>query len=241
MLFWGSGHKTVQKDVTGLIPCERCGQSSALSAVVDYDYTHLYWVFRSPKNVRASVTCGSCGESRKAEKPKALFEKIGGNPISGFDRFGGVALLALIVAGGSFVYLSQATRDSSGEITRAGSLSAFEIRLHDCFDDWASDDEITSLNVVPCSNPHDNEVFALFDIDRPDIPEEEELNTIAWESCLDRFEPFVGRDYESSALDVSYMVPTRSSWTELGDREVVCALYNVDKTKLSGSMMGSGI
>lgn len=46
----------------------------------------------------------------------------------------------------------------------------------------------------------------------------------ATDECVARFESFVGRDYMSSQLDVLPMYPTRESWDELDDREIVCAV-----------------
>ena len=53
-------------------------------------------------------------------------------------------------------------------------------------------------------------------------------------------ERYVGRDYESSALDVVTMYPTQESWAQ-NDREVVCALYDMSGEKLVGSVKGTGI
>jgi hypothetical protein len=54
---------------------------------------------------------------------------------------------------------------------------------------------------------------------------------------LERFEAFVGKDYESSALDVASLYPSR----ERNDREVICAVYDVDANKLTGSVKGLGL
>ena len=61
---------------------------------------------------------------------------------------------------------------------------------------------------------------------------------MAHEGCLARFESFVGRDFESSSLDVATLHPSRESWHGQGDREVVCAVYDIDANKLTGSMKG---
>jgi hypothetical protein len=58
---------------------------------------------------------------------------------------------------------------------------------------------------------------------------------------LERFEAFVGKDYESSALDVASLYPSRESWTNQNDREVICAVYDVDANKLTGSVKGLGL
>jgi hypothetical protein len=53
------------------------------------------------------------------------------------------------------------------------------------------------------------------------------------------FEPYVGRDYENSGLEVTTLRPTYESWHNSGDREVVCVLYHVDAEPLNGTAKGS--
>jgi hypothetical protein len=143
-----------------------------------------------------------------------------------------------------FGYYSSVERDSSGAIVGAGDVDAFEIRLGDCFNDESSGSmnvEITNVNGVPCSEPHDNEVFALVNLREDKFPGEEAIERMAFEVCLEKFETFVGRDYESSSLDIFPIYPTREGWNELNDREVVCALYDLNLKKLAGSMRGSQV
>ena len=140
-------------------------------------------------------------------------------------------------------YFTQVERDESGAIVGAGDVDAFEIRLGDCFNDASSSGsgEISSIDGVPCSEPHDNEVYALVNLTQSSFPGDEAIGTMAFEVCLDKFESFVGKDYESSQLDILPIYPTRDSWNERNDREVVCALYDLDLKKLAGSMRGSRV
>lgn len=143
-----------------------------------------------------------------------------------------------------FGYFTQVERDESGSIVDAGDVDAFDIRLGDCFNDAGStgeDVEISSIAGVPCSQPHDNEVYALVNLTQSSFPGEDAIGSIAFDVCLEKFESFVGKDYESSQLDIFPIYPTRQSWNELNDREVVCALYDLDLEKLAGTMRGSRI
>ena len=109
-----------------------------------------------------------------------------------------------------------------------------------CFDDPdALADEFSSLPGVPCAEPHDNETFAVFDLTMADYPEYD-IAEISESSCIEHFETYVGRDYETSALDVVTMYPTPEGWAQ-NDREVVCALYDMSGAKLVGSVKGRGI
>jgi putative regulator of septum formation len=132
-----------------------------------------------------------------------------------------------------------ADRDATGAIVAEGSVDAFQVRVGDCFDDAALDgDEVNSVAGVPCSKPHDNEVYAVFDVAEQSFPGEA-LAGIAHEGCLERFEGFVGNDYESSSLDIATMYPSRESWQQQSDREVICAVYDLEEKKLTGTAKGT--
>ena len=146
----------------------------------------------------------------------------------------------------SYNVMTSADRDASGAIVDAGSLDAFTIRLGDCFNNTyslASDDagEVSSLPGVPCSEPHDNEVYAVFDVNLSSFPGDEAMSEHAFEQCLGRFKDFVGNAYEESVLDITALYPSNQSWNAHSDREVVCAVYDMNGEKLMGSAHASGL
>ena len=75
-----------------------------------------------------------------------------------------------------------------------GNVDAFQMRVGDCFDDTAElgmDEagEVSSLPGVPCADPHDNEVFAVFDVE---VDPPQDFDRRGW---LKRgFSVFCGRD-----------------------------------------------
>ncbi len=148
----------------------------------------------------------------------------------------------ILVAIGVFAYkmYDSADRDSTGAIVDSGTIDVFDLKVGDCFDDGdAYSDEISTLPAVPCSEPHDNEAYAAFNVSLDSFPGDIAMWEMASEECYNRFEGFVGRDYESSQLDFFTLHPTSESWA-MNDREIVCALYDMDLNKLTGSMKGSG-
>ena len=156
-------------------------------------------------------------------------------------KWGLYILIALGFAG--YNLLTQADRDGSGAIVDQGSIDAFAVKLGDCFNDPSSDglSEVSSLHGVPCSEPHDNETFAVFDLGLASFPGEDKIADVAFDACLERFEPFVGRDYESSSLDIYALYPTDASWKHHNDREVVCAVFDMEAKKLTGSVKGRAL
>lgn len=132
-------------------------------------------------------------------------------------------------------------RDENGDIVGGGTVDAFNVQIGDCFNDtFEYDEEVTSVPGVPCSEPHDNETFAVFDLNLDSYPADDQMGQIAYESCLERFESFVGNDYESSALEINMMYPTTESWAA-NDREVVCAIFDMNGEKLVNSARGRGL
>ena len=158
-------------------------------------------------------------------------------------KFLAYAAVGLGVVG--YNVMTDADRDESGAIIDGGNVDAFAMRLGDCFDNtrsFASDEvgEVSTLPGVPCSEPHDNEVFAIFDVDFDSFPGDEPMAELAFDQCLARFEGFVGREYESSVLDITAMYPSAASWAQ-DDREVICAIYDMNGEKRTGSARDTAI
>lgn len=161
-------------------------------------------------------------------------------------KLGSWGIWAAVAGVGYLVNMAlNADRDSTGAIVDAGDVSAFDIRIGDCFDDAGvfseGDTEVSKVPAIPCAEPHDNEVYAVFDVSLSSFPEGDEMSTIAFDSCLERFQPFVGKDYESSSLDIATLYPSRESWDRQDDREVVCVVFDVNAKKLVGSVKGLAI
>ena len=154
----------------------------------------------------------------------------------------------VLIGLGVFAYKvsTDVDRDETGTIVGEGNVDAFNIKLGDCFNETASlagdePGEVSSLPGTPCSGPHDFEVFAAFDVDHADFPGTDEMGNIALETCLTHFEGFVGLPYESSVLEITSLYPTAESWARQNDREVICALFDMNGEKLTGSVKDSKI
>ncbi len=143
-----------------------------------------------------------------------------------------------------FTTIDNATRDESGQIVERGDLDVMTIQVGDCFDDPSQTDVVYNLDALPCSQPHDNEVFAVVPIAGvfgTDFPGQSVLEEYAYGECSGSlFDDFVGTPYLESSLDVFTLTPSDESWAE-GDREIVCALYRLDLGKLTGTARDSDI
>tara|TARA_Y100000996_G_scaffold196730_1_gene154293 strand:+ start:1396 stop:1914 length:519 start_codon:yes stop_codon:yes gene_type:complete len=132
-------------------------------------------------------------------------------------------------------------RVSKEESHLTQTADPFALEAGDCFDDTAMGiNEVSEVPEVPCLLPHDNEVYALFELPPGDFPGDEEVEASAALGCYERFADAIGKNYEESELDFLAMHPTEASWTQISDREVVCLAYHMEYQKLTGSVLGSG-
>jgi hypothetical protein len=151
-----------------------------------------------------------------------------------FDKTNEGAVMKLRMAMGSLAMMVI--------LSGCGDQSVMSLAVGDCFDDTTellSGADITRVPDVDCAEPHDNEVFHVVDYPGSSyVPTA--IDDFAIEQCYSAFSRYVGRDYESSALDFAWLLPSRDGWAS-GDREVVCVAYRMDLQKLRGSVRGSGI
>ncbi|MBL5973935.1 MAG: hypothetical protein D3X82_09295 [Candidatus Leucobacter sulfamidivorax] len=135
----------------------------------------------------------------------------------------GCSALSSIMGGNS-----APVRDAeSGDIVEENeNTDVFSIRVGDCLNtDETLSEETTSVPVVPCSEPHADEVYYSFLIDEPSFPGNDEVIRMADEGCLAEFESFIGTPWADSEIDYWPMYPTEGSWKN-GDREVLCMVWD---------------
>lgn len=150
-------------------------------------------------------------------------------------------ILGLGLGWGLITSLDDADRDGNGEIVTGGDLDVMTIQVGDCFDNPDVTGVVYNLDAIPCSQPHDNEVFASVPLTGLWVgyPGQSVVEGYAYDQCTSSlFDDFVGTPYFDSALDVFILTPTEESWDQ-GDREVVCALYRLDFAKLTGTARNS--
>src|SRR5688500_10032442 len=74
-----------------------------------------------------------------------------------FRRYWWIPVLVVALIGG---YLFSARRGDDGALTSAGNVGVDDLRAGDCFDS-ADEAEISDVDGVPCTEPHEYEVFAV--------------------------------------------------------------------------------
>jgi hypothetical protein len=162
--------------------------------------------------------------------PRPIWRRI---PI-GLAIFG-----ALIVAGAVAGVITNASRSSTGDITKAGDLVSNDLRVGDCWDtkDPAAD-TVDNVAAKPCAEAHEYEVFFIGSMDDGDYPTEDAFKTYVQTTCVPAFGSYVGKAFDDSALDISWLFPKSDGWSG-GDRTVECSVYDPANNKLTASVQGS--
>ncbi|MEM9651434.1 MAG: septum formation family protein [Actinomycetota bacterium] len=169
-------------------------------------------------------------------------------PIARFPfarRLVGCVVAAVLASACGTTTFDDSTRNDAGEVIEAGDVGVLAIKVGDCFDDppglldSVEQTEIEAVAAIPCSEPHDNQAYAKFDLADGDWPGQQVIADDAFDGCLDRFESMIGEPYETSPLDIMPLSPTEEGW-RFGDQEVLCAVYNVDLSKLTTDVISPG-
>ena len=119
--------------------------------------------------------------------------------------------------------------DNGGDTTTAPEdIDVLSLSVGDCLSDL-SGSMFATLPVVPCSEPHEGEVYALFDVSLDGItyPGEDAIIDEAEQGCDSRLQNYAPSAYRDSGVEIFYLYPSEDTWS-FGDREVVCITYYPD-------------
>jgi len=96
----------------------------------------------------------------------------------------------------------------------AGEVDVNKLRVGDCFTEVQDVEKeiIFTVPVVPCSEPHSDEVFALVTLPDGDFPGQEAIYDQGEELCIAEFDAFVGLSYRESMLDLWVIAPVEEGW-----------------------------
>ena len=110
----------------------------------------------------------------------------------------------------------------------AGEVAFFDLEVGDCLADLMAThgEGFFSVETVPCSEPHSEEIYAAVTLPEGDFPGDEAVAAQADKACNAEFESFVGLPYEESVLYYNYLYPNdEETWNGVF-REVVCSVYD---------------
>lgn len=157
-----------------------------------------------------------------------------------------VVWVALAVLG---VVVAQLGDDGTGGPTATGAglpssreVGVDAVEVGDCVNDDTLRDEgqvqVETVDVVPCRQPHDLEVYANVTVPGDDFPGDQALEKFGERSCVAHFRDYVGIPLRHSEFDYFFYLPSEDSWNG-GDRVVTCGVIHPDFEKLTGSARGA--
>ncbi|MFK3678642.1 DUF2510 domain-containing protein [Microbacterium sp. NPDC090218] len=126
---------------------------------------------------------------------------------------------------------SVAEGQDPSSIEGAEMVAFADLEVGDCLPlvDYSDEEgDIYELPVVPCDQPHTDEVFFIYDLEGEEFPGEGALESAAWDGCMAEFEAYIGTSYTDSVLDYYTYQPTKASWVRASDRTVHCILYSYE-------------
>ena len=143
-----------------------------------------------------------------------------------------VAIVVAVIIG----IVTSASRDASGQINDAGSVSLSSLKPGDCMNTLPTG-LTTTVDALPCSQPHHAEVFATFSLTGGSTyPGDETVNTQSDSGCTARLKTYSAAAAADDTITIYYFAPTRTSWSS-GDRVVICVAAD-DTKQRTGSIKG---
>lgn len=131
------------------------------------------------------------------------------------------ALVTLIAAG---VLAGGAQRTAGGQVGKRGSMDIFALRLADCFNNPGAH-SISSVTAIPCTQPHDAQVFAQFNATGSGYPGSTALTRLATAGCNARIGGNVDRSKITATMDIRFIFPLPASW-QAGHRRISCLIVD---------------
>lgn len=147
----------------------------------------------------------------------------------------GVTLLVAAVA--LLACTDDGLRDEEGRVVEAGEFSVFELQEGDCLDPGSDvSGEIADLPVVPCEQPHTQEVYGIVTHPDESYPGATEVAAHADGACLNALETNLGLTLDDGVF-FSYLLPTFDGWNTGGDRQITCVLVFPEVEAMTGSLV----
>ncbi len=144
------------------------------------------------------------------------------------------ALLSVLLLSGCG---GEELRDDAGVIVAEGPWSVFDLRPGDCIGDVSGlSGDVDEAPLVPCAEPHTQEVFAVFRHPDDTYPGAGAVATFADRSCLMALEAELSLTIDDG-IAFSYLIPTSEGWDKNGDRSIVCVLVLPEDVAMTGSFV----
>ena len=134
---------------------------------------------------------------------------------------------AILVVGGCTFFGSNASDE------------AIRVAPGECFNQPSGAKDTGNVQRQPCGVEHDAEAISSGSHPAPSgapYPTTDELRTFMSSECVSAYATYTGSTYDPQGdFDFGLFYPLTDAWNA-GDRDVVCYVFRVDGTKLTGSL-----
>ncbi|MBI4751765.1 MAG: zinc-ribbon domain-containing protein [Acidobacteria bacterium] len=96
MIIFGAGKKSIDCNISHTLYCPTCLAFKDFDLLADYEYFHLYFIFRIALTKKYSLVCRRCNNGW-VHDAQSVESKLGRSPIPFMDQYG-----LLILIGGAF-------------------------------------------------------------------------------------------------------------------------------------------
>ena len=116
------------------------------------------------------------------------------------------------------------------------AISATDLQVGDCLNGLTDSTDVSSLPSVPCAQPHEGEVFAVFDLPPGPYPGAAGVDDLVSKGCNARLAEYSPSAPSDDAVGLFSVYPLEQNWNR-DDREVVCIAKATSGTT-TGSLKG---
>jgi hypothetical protein len=141
-------------------------------------------------------------------------------------------------------FLGSADRSPAGQITSQGTSSPLDLRVGDCFNNpsasvTANNTPVGSVEAMPCSSPHNAQIFARFNLNRgwsTPYPGDSAVQSQAESGCNFRFGS-ISKNKVTDSMSLSFFMPSTALWNN-DERAVSCMIINPTATLKTSLLKG---
>jgi len=133
---------------------------------------------------------------------------------------GCIVMIGLVAWLASQMMGSGPHRDSSGQVTRAGFVTAAGLKIGDCFD-AATAGDLYDVTAVPCPQSHTGQVLGFAEMTDSSYPSDAVLQAEVNTDCAPYWQQVNQSGLPSDAANAS-LVPGSETEFDNGNRKIVC-------------------
>jgi hypothetical protein len=145
------------------------------------------------------------------------------------------SIWVVLIGVGTVVSITDdSTRKDRAPVAAPHDVDIDTLKVGECINETPEEEPVT-VPLVPCTQPHDGEVFAIYSLPGGKYPGDALVDRFAQGGCDKRFDTYAGAAADQSNWDVGFFGPSADLWAD-GDRRVFCLASHSDMSPLTGSV-----